>query len=153
MPPLTMLLYKVYNAIGSTPLPHLKRRVLEWALSDIKLQVRPWAILRISASSSQNPEAQKPVGVLHSPLCLLIDLITGLFLSDWVRVILFLRGLVPNVGIFPGEVHEHQARLRPYKHIYVYTTHTQASGVLTELSVPSCSGLSSRRPLPPSWTP
>jgi hypothetical protein len=38
--PLTRWVSQVYNAIGSTAPLHLKRRVLQWALDEIKLQVR-----------------------------------------------------------------------------------------------------------------
>lgn len=41
---------QVYNAIGATADPALKRRVLEWALSDIKLQDFFYPIGSVSAS-------------------------------------------------------------------------------------------------------
>ena len=45
-------LSQVYNAIGSTSDPKLKRRVLEWALSEIKLQDFFYPIGSVSASRS-----------------------------------------------------------------------------------------------------
>lgn len=43
---------KVYNAVGATADPALKRRVLEWALSEIKLQDFFYPIGSVSASRS-----------------------------------------------------------------------------------------------------
>jgi len=42
---------QVYNSIGATPKLELKRKVLEWAVSDIKLQDFFYPIGSVSSSS------------------------------------------------------------------------------------------------------